>query len=229
MCASVPLGSCGLEARSCDLATNAIVLRATVTDSDEDLEVELELETGGSEEGPGTALELCSDSGEVLRVNGEDAKPVRVLGQLYYTVELDERAELYTIEFVREAETIRVDLELPPPFSIVAPVEDQEVPRGETFDITWEPDWPGHMISLAIEDEIGSDCLEGLGFTQDIEDLGASTLAANKLEAGTAAAETCKAWVSLTRSASAAYPSELHEGGSIEGFVKRRRRFLSSY
>lgn len=223
------LAACAVEPRSCELESNAIVLHATVTDGDRGVEVELELEAAAEGDEPGTPLTLCVESGEQLRVNGRSAKQVRALGQVFYTVEFDAPETTYTVEYVRDDETIELALEMPPTFEISTPTEDQIIPRSEPIMVSWSPTWPDHMIQIAVEDRVGSDCLEGLGYSTEAQDLGTATIGANSIEAGAAkAAETCKAWIAITRSSVGTYPSQLHEGGSFEGYVKRRRRFQSS-
>ncbi len=225
------LASCSSEARSCDLESSAIVMVATVIDGDEGVEVEIELEAGVDQgESEGTPLALCGESGERIEVNGRAAEQVRVLGRFYYVVEFEEPEASFVIEYVRDQGTISAELVMPPTFEISAPAEDTEIARAEPIPIEWSPTWPEHAITLAIEDRIGSDCLEGLGYTTEIEDLGSVLIGANQLESGPSAKADgmCEAWIALTRSSIATYPAELHEGGSIEGYVKRRRRFVSS-
>lgn len=223
------LGSCSSEARSCNLEASAIVLHATVIDDDDGVEIEIELETGvGDDEAIGTPLTLCSDGGERLEVNGRSAEQVRVLGRVYYVVEFDEPETTYVIEYTRDDGTISAELTMPPTVEITVPIEDQVITRSEPFTINWEPSWPEHAMMLAIEDQIGSDCLEGLGYSTEVDDLGGATIAANLLESGPNTDATCTAWIALTRTSVAVYPDALHEGGSIEGYVKRRRRFSSS-
>lgn len=222
------LASCSTETHSCNLETSAIVLHATVTDHDEGVEVEIELELGdGDDDSIGTPLSLCTESGEQLEVNGHPAKQVRVLGRVYYLVDFPEPEATYTIVYVRDEGTITTQLMMPPTLAITMPAEDAEVSRAEALSIGWDPSWPEHAMTLAIEDEIGSDCLEGLGYASEVDDMGAVTIAANQVESGPDSAATCTAWIALTRTSAAAYPDELHEGGSVEGYVKRRRRFTS--
>ncbi len=223
------LAGCSANPRSCDLEASAIVLYATVTDTDEGVEVELKLETGVDvDDSSGTPLSLCTDAGERLEVNGLPAKEQRVLGQIYYVIDSSAPMAIYTIDYVRDEGTISIELEMPPTLELLAPTEGAAIPRAEPIMVSWTPSWPGNTISLALEDRIGSDCLAGLGYSTEVDDQGQATIAANMLEAGKDPASDCKAWISLTRSSVAAYPKELHEGGSIEGYVKRRREFLSS-
>jgi hypothetical protein len=223
------LGACSSEARSCDLEASAIVLHATVIDGDEGVEIEVELETGVvGDEAIGTGLTLCGETGERLEINGRETEQVRVLGRVYYVVEFDQPETSYVIEYFRDDGTITTELTMPPTLAISLPAEDQVIPRSEPLTIGWEPSWPDHPMTLAIEDQVGSDCLEGLGYTTEVDDVGGATIAANLVESGPNTDATCTAWISLTRTSIAEYPDALHEGGSIEGYVKRRRRFSSS-
>jgi hypothetical protein len=223
------LGGCSTEPRSCNLEASAIVLHATVTDGDEGVEIEIELEIGvDDEESIGTPLSLCEEAGETIMVNGRPAEQVRVLGRIYYVVEFEEPETTYTIDYVRDDGTITAELTMPPTLAITMPAEEAQASRSLPLDVAWEPTWPEHTIMLAIEDQIGSDCLEGLGYSMEIEDLGGATIAANQLESGPDSDATCTVWIALTRTSVAAYPEALHGGGSIEGYVKRRRRFTSS-
>ncbi len=226
-----PLGlvlACGVEPRSCDLDSSAIVVHATITDADHGVEVEIELEAAGEDDSPGTPLTLCPETGEQLRVNNRSTKQVRALGHVYYTLEFPEPEATYTIEYVRDDETLTLELDMPPTFEILAPSEDEIIPRSQPIPVEWSPTWPDHAIAIGVEDRVGSDCLEGLGYSTEVDDLGSATIGAYMIEAGKADAETCKAWVAITRTSIGSYPDGLHEGGTVEGYVKRRRRFLSS-
>jgi hypothetical protein len=129
---------------------------------------------------------------------------------------------------VRDDETLTLELDMPPTFEILAPSEDEIIPRSQPIPVEWTPTWPDHAIAIGVEDRVGSDCLEGLGYSTEVDDLGSATIGAYMIEAGKADAETCKAWVAITRTSVGSYPDGLHEGGTVEGYVKRRRRFLSS-
>jgi hypothetical protein len=223
------LSSCSTEPRSCNLEPSAIAMFATVTDGDEGVEIEIELEIGiDDEESIGTPLSLCAEAGEVIEVNGRAAEQVRVLGRIYYVIEFEDPETTYTIAYVRDDGTITAELTMPPTLDITTPAEDQMIPRSEPLSIAWEPTWPDHPIMVAIEDQIGSDCLEGLGYSTEVDDVGSATIVANQLESGPDTDASCTAWIALTRTSVAAYPDALHESGSIEGYVKRRRRFTSS-
>ena len=216
---------CASEARSCDLDTDAIVMWATVSDLGEQVEVEIEFEAAGAE---GAALALCPDR-DRLEVNGVEASLVRALGHVYYTVEFDgDSVGEYEITLSRDdAKSVSVTVELPPSFEILSPAADSTHSRGASLDISWDPAWPDGMMELAVEDEVGSECIEALGIAYEVEDTGSYTVAPFMLTSG-GDGGTCDVTLALTRSVIVEYPSELHEGGEVAGFVRRRQPFTST-
>ncbi|PRQ08227.1 hypothetical protein [Enhygromyxa salina] len=221
--------ACSDTPRSCDLSTSALVLQATVSDLDDGVAVEIELETAGetgSPGGSGTTLALCPDA-DRLEVNGVVAEELYALGHRYYVVSFDESASSYEISLQRNDNTsVSAIVEMPPTLEISEPGGGSTRSRGEPIEIGWTPSWSGHQINLAIEDEIGSSCIEGLGYDSDIDDTGSFSVGANALIGGSAAS-TCEVTLTLTRVLEAEYPAELAAGGSITAIVKRRRLFTS--
>lgn len=216
---------CASEARSCDLDTDAIVMWATISDLGDRVEAEIEFEAAGAE---GAALALCPDR-DRLEVNGVEASSVRALGHVYYTVEF-EGASVgeYEITLSRDdAKSVSVTVELPPSFEIVSPAANSTHSRGASLDIGWDPPWPGGVMELAVEDEVGSECIEALGIAYEVEDTGSYTVAPFMLTSG-GEGGTCDVTLALTRSGIVDYPSGLHEGGEIAGFVRRRQPFTST-
>jgi hypothetical protein len=216
---------CASEARSCDLDTDAIVMWATVTDLGEQVEVEIKFEAAGAE---GAALTLCPER-DHLEVNGVEASLVRALGHVYYRVEFagDSVGE-YDIVLERDdAQSLSVSVELPPSFTVLEPAANSTHSRGTPLEIVWDPSWPEGLMELAVEDEVGSECIEALGIAYDVEDTGSYMLAAYKLAAGTTGG-TCDVTLALTRSVTVEYPAALHEGGEIAGYVRRRQPFTST-
>jgi hypothetical protein len=216
---------CASEARSCDLDTDAIIMWATVTDDGEQIEVEIEFEAAGAE---GAALALCPER-DHLEVNGVEASLVRALGHVYYTAEFPgDSVGDYEIVLQRDdAQSVSVVVELPPSFEIVAPMPSSSHSRADALDVSWDPAWPGGMVELAVEDAIGSECIEELGVAYEIEDTGSYTIGPYALVSGETGG-TCDVTLALTRSVAVDYPSELHEGGEIAGFVRRRLPFTST-
>jgi hypothetical protein len=218
------LGSCGDEVLSCGLLNESVAMHATVADNKTGVHVEIQLSTG-DEDGPGTALTLCD--GESIAVNGEPAVLSRVLGELYYTVEFAEPTPSYEIEFTRELQDdVVARIDMPEAFTIDAPAEDSPHSRAEPLEVLWSPAREGEVIELAVEDEIGSSCIEGLGLELEVPDSGSYTVAGGSLVGGEMA-EACQVWIALTRAATGEYPGELHPSGRITGYVKRRHGFRS--
>lgn len=216
---------CASEARSCDLDTDAIMMWATVTDLGDRVEVEIEFEAAAAE---GAALALCPDR-DHLEVNGVEASLVRALGHVYYTAEFEpgDSGE-YTISLKREEwSSVSVTVELPPSFEILEPAADSSHSRGASLDISWDPPWPDNVMELAVEDEVGSECLEALGIAYEVEDTGSFTVAPFMLTSG-GEGGSCDVTLALSRRVIVDYPIGLHEGGEIAGFVRRRQPFTST-
>lgn len=220
---------CASEARSCDLDTDAIMMWATVTDLGDRVEIEIDFEAAGAE---GAPLALCPER-DRLEVNGVEASMVRALGHVYYTVEFDGPsggASVGEYELVLQrddAQSVSVTVELPPSFDILAPSANSSHSRGAALDVSWDPPWPTDVIELAVEDAIGSDCIEALGIAYEVEDNGGYTVAPYMLASGEAGG-SCDVTLALTRRVAVEYPNELHEGGEIAGFVRRRQPFTST-
>lgn len=216
---------CTSEARSCDLDTNAIVMWAIVNDLGDRVEVEVDFEAAGAE---GAALALCPDR-DRLSINGVQASSVRALGHVYYTAKFEQTVEReYQIVLSRDdAQSVTVTVELPPSFEILAPAVNSSHSRAAALDISWDPPWPGGMVDLAVEDAIGSECIEALGIAYEVEDTGSFTVAPYMLTSG-GDGGSCDVTLSLTRRVTVDYPAELHEGGEIAGFVRRRQPFTST-
>jgi hypothetical protein len=214
---------CGSEVRSCDLDTDAIVMWATVNDVGDRVEVEVEFESAGVE---GAALALCPDR-DRIEVNGVEASMIRALGHVYYVVEFSGvSVRDYEITLQRSnAQSMSVVVELPPNIDVLAPEPNTSHSRGAPLEISWDPPRPGEMLGLAVEDTVGSDCLEMLGVNYEVEDLGAYTISAYSLLSGSGG--SCDVTLALTRSVAVEYPAELHEGGRVAGYVRRRQPFTS--
>ena len=219
--------SCSNEVRSCELETRAIAMRVTVTDKEGGVEIELIVEVGSDEEEAGTPLELCPDE-DHLTVNGIPAKLTRALGQLYYHVEFPEPVSEYRIDLTRDDfDDARITVLMPPPMDILAPTEGMMHKRSDPLPVAWQPTWPDHELDLAIEDQIGSDCITGLGFTMTVPDNGMFEVPGGAIFDNNPSQTSCAVSAVLTRDALGQYPPELHPSGSVQGFVKRRRGFVS--
>ena len=221
--------ACADTPRSCDLETSALVLRATVSDLNDGVEVEIELETAsdtGLEGSSGTTLALCPDA-DHLEVNGVRAQEVYALGHRYYVASFDAPEPSYEISLQRkDNDSVSAIVEMPPTLEITQPDEGATRSRGEPIEVAWMPGWPGQLINLAIEDEIGSSCIDGLGVEFDVEDTGSYSVGAGELVGG-GAVSSCEVTLTLTRVLEAPYPAALAPGGNLSAVVKRRRLFVS--
>lgn len=215
---------CASEARSCDLDTDQMLMWATVSDLEGVVEVEVEFEAVGLE---GAALSLCPDRDQ-LSINGVEATEVRALGYVYYLAEFDEPADTYEIALDRtDKQSVSVAVELPPTLEILTPAPNSSHSRSMGLEVGWTPIWSDHTLELSVEDTIGSECLEQLGVVQEVEDIGSYTLGGSSLLSGPTGG-SCDVTLELTRNLVVAYPDELHEGGAIAAYVRRRQPFTST-
>lgn len=218
------IGACTDATHSCTVENERLLLRATVSELDAvegepRVRAEIELEAIGDEPGASTTLELCPDS-DRLEVNGVETQELNTLGHLYYIAEFPTREESYEISLTRpDHEDVNITIELPPSFEFAFPEVNAELPRSAALDIFWSPAWTDHQLALAVVDEIGSACIDGLGVELDVEDTGMFSLPAGTLTGS----GSCQVTISLTRLAEAAYPSSLAPGGNATAIVKRRR------
>jgi hypothetical protein len=221
---SVTLFGCSNDARSCDLDTDQMLMWATVSDLDDGVEVEVEFEAVGLE---GASLSLCPDRDQ-LEINGVVATEVRALGYVYYLAEFSEPAESFEIVLDRvDATSVNVVVEMPPSLAITSPTANSSHSRSAGLDVGWSPAWADHVLQLAVEDSIGSECLDQLGVVQQIDDTGTYTLGGSSLLSGPTGG-SCEVTLELTRDVMVDYPDELHDGGEIAGFVRRRLPFTST-
>lgn len=217
------VSACNDTPYSCRVDNATLLLRATVSELDPvagepRVRVEVEFEAAGAEPGMGTTLALCPDE-DLLEINGVETEERSALGHLYYVAEFKSREPSYEISLERPShEDVSFTIELPPSFDISLPDPSVDHPRNAALDIAWSPAWPDHQLGLSVADEIGSACIDGLGFELDIDDSGMYSVAAGTL-VGTGA---CQVTVTLTRIAEAAYPASLADGGNATAIVKRR-------
>lgn len=216
---------CGSEPRSCDLDTDAIIMWATVNDVGETIEVEVEFEAAGAE---GAALALCPDRDRLL-IDGVEPSLVSALDHVVYEAELDSTSDReLEIQLERvDRQSVSVTIELPPTLEVLSPTANSSHSRAAPLEVGWDPPWSGELIELTIEDQVGSECIDdGVAIAYEVEDTGSYTIGAFSL--ASAAGGSCEVELTLTRSVEFEYPAELHEGGRISGFVRRRQPFTSS-
>ena len=222
---------CTESPRSCELDTGALVMFATISDIGTTQEVEIEFLTEADDADMfGTALALCPGT-DVLTVNGREADKQLTLGHLYYTAVFTEQDDGYIPEFDiilqrKDGVDVEATVVMPPRFEFDTPAAGSEHSRANELSITWGPAWPDHQIELAVEDEIGSTCIDGLGYYGDpVDDNGSFVLPANALSGP--AGGRCEVKVSLTRVLESPYPEVLAPGGSLTAVVNRRLPFQS--
>lgn len=218
---------CSTEPRACEIETSKIAMYTFVENTGDGavVDISLEIATG---EGAGTQLELCPDK-ETITVNDREATLVRALGQVYYEVEFSTASSAYEVGLQRTdfADAVAT-IEMPPSFEVESPAPGSEHARSADLEIAWSPAWDGGVIDVAVEDEIGSSCIAGLGVELEVDDAGAYTLPAGALIGGTSGTQSCEVWISLARWAVGEYPPQLHADGAVVGVVKRRHAFVST-
>lgn len=217
--------------RSCDLDTDALVMLATVSETDVGVEIEIEFETATTDtEMLGTALALCPGS-DSLTVNGMALEERLTLGHLYYylKVEPEDEAPEYTILLERKDKdqpNVEASIRMPPTFEFTTPAAGSQHSRAAELDVSWGPAWPDNTIELDIVDEIGSTCINGLGYYVDpVEDSGNYTVPANALSGP--AGGSCDVTIVATRVLEAPYPEVLAPGGGLTAVVTRGLPFQS--
>ena len=123
-----------------------------------------------------------------------------------------------------------------PSFGITSPVADDNVARGQAFDLTWDPANAGGNLRVHVDDEVGKHCVETNNGDHDyndpngvlVADDGIHTVPAGAIQLHFAAANPqCTAEFILTRSRVGTYATELEPSGTITAEVERSVRFTS--
>jgi hypothetical protein len=219
---TIPSSGCSSH-RSCELDTENIILRALIVDYGDGVEAEIELANGA---GDGyTSLELCSDSGDTLTVNGSRAEEIYVGDHYFYVVDFSEPSAAYEVVFTRdhEDESSSAEVLAPPPFELTAPEPLAQSSRAESLELAWEPGAPGE-IQISIADELGVACLES-GLEELVADTGALSLPAGTLAPGADIPEdgVCALDLTLSRRAVGEVSSHLSSVSTIDAIVARHR------
>ena len=220
--ASLALG-CSNEPQTCDLATSELWMSATISDLNGTVEVEIEFESADR----ATTLELCPDR-DKLTVNGAKLESIRVFGEQYYRVEFDSAESNYEIRLERSgAEDATISFAMPPSFEILAPTANASVSRSEPLTLEWAPSWPGEEIQVAVLDDIGSSCIEGLGVFAMVPDEGSYAIGGSSL-AATDIGQECEVALILTRTRVEDHPAGRFAGGAVSGVLSRGFEIVST-
>lgn len=217
---------------TCAVPTDEIQLLATAIQNGATLRAEVELSTN---RGDGKEiLSLCDD--DELVIAGAKAESVVRPDRVVYSYTRDETGTpSLRFELERKGETsVAFTVDVPAAFEITAPHPAAEVSRSTDLLLEWTPANPGELMRIELGEKIGDGvCLQTLDDDHDykglagveIEDDGSWNIPADTIDGG--ARDRCEATYRLSRRSNSAYPSELAEGGYLEGRVERMVAFVS--
>jgi hypothetical protein len=222
----------GAGADACGVANRDLSMVATVVDNGADIHAEVDFAQAGDE--IAQPLALC-DSDE-LTIAGKHADRIERADRVVYAVTVANDSSRTIAFALARTDEAKLDfaVELPPPFTISAPMPNDEVSRSADFMLTWDPPLPGTQIHISLAEEIGYGvCLETMVAEHDyknesgvaVDDDGGWNIPAMVIDGGTR--DKCDATYRLTRFSSPDYPAELHDGGLVEGRVERTVAFVS--
>lgn len=222
----------GTSADACGVANRDLSMIATVVDNGADIHAEVDFSKANAD--IDQPLALCDS--DTLTIAGEHAERIERADRVVYAVTVaNDASRTVRFELARTDEsTLDFEVELPPPFTISAPLPGDEVSRSADFMLAWDPPLPGTEIHISLAEEIGYGvCLETMVAEHDyknengvaVDDDGGWQIPASVIDGGTR--DKCDATYRLTRFSSPAYPAELHAGGLVEGRVERTVAFVS--
>lgn len=221
--------------RTCDVASDAMSVVATVVDAGPSIRAEIDFEDGdrSSLDRP---LVLCDE--DRLSINGEEPVETERPGRVVYGVTLPADADRNVVfQLDREGfgERVRVELPLPPGFEIVAPLADAVVPRASDLLLQWDPPTAEDTMRIGLGEEVGMGvCI----YTEDgdhdyktlagidVPDDGDWTIPSGSILSDGDA--ECSAYYTLKRIAPGEYPAAFGRGGYVEARVDRTVWFRSA-
>lgn len=233
----LPLGLVGGTAcngagdETCEVQTSEISTVALVVDSGFDIRVAVDFELG-DRQGPRSPVSLCES--DTLTINGatptSSTKATRVEYSLAVPVDGERRFE-FVLEREAESETIAFEIELPPAFEILTPMDGDPLQVGEVQSVTWEPSLGEQSTMLVGLTEAlgGGQCLltpqddalyESLGGVP-VPDTGQWEVKNDEI--GSDSPVPCAATYTLTRLVLGDYPTQFERGGRVEARVERYR------
>jgi hypothetical protein len=217
---------------TCGIPTERIQVVASAIQNGSTLRAEVEFSTDG---GPGKdMLALCDK--DQLTIAGAPAEVVVRPERVVYSYTREETGTpSLRFDLQREDETsVGFTIDVPPAFEVTSPESAAEVSRSMDLLLEWAPPNPGESMRIELGEEIGNGvCLEtdvaehdykGLSGV-DIEDDGNWKIPADVIDSG--ARDRCEASYRFTRMLNSEYPSELADGGYLEGRVERIVAFVS--
>lgn len=223
------LGACaGDEGETCEIATEDISAVALVVDSGWDIRAAIDFEAG-DRRGRNTPLRLCDS--DRLTINGNEPDELVKADLVEYAISLPAdgvRRFAFVLDRDAEGDRIAFEVELPPPFEIVAPMDGDTIDLAQDQVLRWEPALEGGSMRVGLGEEIGGgECLVATtdGHTYEsaggvtVDDTGEWTIPAGVV--GSESPRSCTATYTLSRVLLAPYPEALEGTGRVEARTER--------
>lgn len=224
------VGCRGNEDQTCEVPTEEISVVALVVDSGLDIRATIDFERG-DRRGTGAPLELC-DLSDVLTINGQSTEEIVKASRIEHSISLPADAAR-TVRFLLERQSfgdqIDLQIELPPAFEVLAPMDGDGVALQAQPAVEWEPaQADGTMRVRLIEPLGGGQCVQSTVEGEvppykeaagvQTPDVGTHTIEGMRL----ASPEPCDVTLELARVVLGDYPASLNSGGRVEARVERR-------
>lgn len=222
------IGCGGTEGETCDVATSEISAVALVIDSGWDIRATIDFENG-DRRGRNAPLALCSS--DRLTINGMEPTQTNKADRVEYSLSLpadDTRSFRYELTRDAQGGKVTFEVELPPAFEVVTPMDGDPVDFGQAQVLTWEPPLEGASMRVALGESIGADeCLltNTEGHTYEtaagvtVPDAGQWTIPAGAVMS--VGDQNCTVTYTLSRVELGTYPTALHRSGRIEARTER--------
>ncbi|MEX1361898.1 MAG: hypothetical protein AB1Z98_02165 [Nannocystaceae bacterium] len=221
------------EEQTCEVDTNDISAVALVLDSGFDIRATIDFERG-DRRGAGAPLQLCDT--DVLTIEGEAPTETIKASSVEYSRSLPvdaDRSITFALDRQAQGDRLELQLELPPAFELLTPMDGDEVVLGQDLPLTWEPARPDAIMRVRLAEPLGGGACVGTDDTSSpsspykepggvqVPDSGAATIAAADLRPLGAPDASCEIDITLARVVLGAYPDAFTSGGRIEGRVER--------
>lgn len=225
--AGLPLGCDDETDDTCAVSSADLSLVAVVVDNGPKIRAEIDFERGDRTTIP-SPLHVCGN--EALTIDGKAPTVTEKPDRIVYSVTLpsDTSREVSFVLQRVEGEPIEVQVDLPPPFEITAPEQQQEVSRSEDLLLSWSPALDMGELRVNVDETVGYGlCV----ITQEgehhyktkrgvpVPDQGQWTIPADVISSETPM--PCPAFYTLRRILRRSTPDTLSPGGFVEGRVER--------
>jgi hypothetical protein len=218
----------GSEGDTCEVATADVSAVALVVDSGWDIRAAIDFEAG-DRRGRNSPLRLCDS--DRLTINGDEPLVIEKADRIEYALSLPAdgvRRFEFVLDRASEGDRIELQVELPPPFEILAPMAGAVIDPAQAQVIEWAPPLEGGAMAVEIGEEIGGgECLVATtpGHTYEaaggvrVDDTGQWTIPAGALSSPSTL--PCTLTYTLARVELARYPAALQASGRVEARTER--------